>query len=454
LSGGYLCVHSLEHQTSKRMKCMCLGSNGGKNVGISVALVTRDELLAACCREILSELFGTKCNLMTGARVHLDPDDNLCIWDFDPRETAVPRNLEPSQFRRHWFLLHRQDLTALQALVGADALNVLLKPVSRAALRTLLSEAGRAEKERNSDSTGLADVLRGERDEMLQFLIQANLKLQENDQEQNNFLARSLHDFRAPLTAISGYCGLLLEEELGPLTQEQRKVLERMLHSATRLARISNGMFQLSVPQSVDPRLNLERADLRDCLDQALHEVALRLEDKRISIAAEIERVPDGLFFEKSQIEQTLVNLLDNGCKFTPRDGTIEIRGYPFFWERRTGPAAARGQGRERRARQVETFNSFRIDIRDSGPGIPAGHLDKIFEECTSYGGGLDRSGGGLGLAICRMILHRHQGHIWAESTHSGAMFSFVLPLQPTDARPSDRGNNSEAVSLFETVEN
>ena len=171
--------------------------------------------------------------------------------------------------------------------------------------------------------------------------------------------------------------------------------------------------------------MNLERADLRDCLDQSLHEVALILQDKRITIAAEIECVPDGLFFEKSQIEQTLVNLLDNACKFTPRDGTIEIRGYPFFWERRTGHAAARGQVRERRARQVDGFNSFRIDMRDSGPGIPAG----------------------LGLAICRMILHRHQGHIWAESTHSGTVFSFVLPLQPTEERPSDGENGLEAMA-------
>ena len=412
----------------------------------SVTLVTEDELLAATCREILSDLFGTEWDLATGVRADMAPGDGLCIWDFDPRETPIPEDPELSRSHRHWFLLHPQDLTALQAAVGAADLNVLLKPVSRAALRALLRAASAANQQ-NSDSTGLAGILRDERDELLQFLIQANLKLQENDRERNNFLARSVHDFRAPLTAISGYCGLLLEEELGPLTPEQRRVLERMLHSTTRLTRISNGMFQLSVPQGGGPRLNLERADLRDCLDQALHEVALILQDKRITIAAEIECVPDGLFFEKSQIEQTLVNLLDNACKFTPRDGTIEIRGYPFFWERRTGHAAARGQVRERRARQVDGFNSFRIDMRDSGPGIPAGHVDRIFEEYTSYGGGLDRSGGGLGLAICRMILHRHQGHIWAESTHSGTVFSFVLPLQPTEERPSDGENGLEAMA-------
>ena len=56
--------------------------------------------------------------------------------------------------------------------------------------------------------------------------------------------------------------------------------------------------------------------------------------------------------------------------------------------------------------------------------------MTRIFEEYTRYAGGSDRSGGGLGLAICRMILTRHKGRIWAESTATGAMFSFVLPLQ------------------------
>jgi signal transduction histidine kinase len=91
----------------------------------------------------------------------------------------------------------------------------------------------------------------------------------------------------------------------------------------------------------------------------------------------------------------------------------------------------------DRRAKQVKTPNSFRVDIRDSGPGIPAAHVVRIFEEYTSYSGGQDRSGGGLGLAICRMILEQHRGRVWAESHTAGAVFSFVLPVQPVDTRVS-----------------
>jgi len=63
--------------------------------------------------------------------------------------------------------------------------------------------------------------------------------------------------------------------------------------------------------------------------------------------------------------------------------------------------------------------------------GILPEHLDLIFEEYTSYSGARDRSGGGLGLAICKMLVAEHKGAIWAQSQRQGTTISFVLPLQP-----------------------
>ena len=130
-----------------------------------------------------------------------------------------------------------------------------------------------------------------------------------------------------------------------------------------------------------------------------------------------------------------MINLLDNACKFTPKAGEIEIRGYPAFWERRSArhfsvPSV------ERRSKEIREPNAYRVDIRDSGPQIPREHLETIFEEYTSYAGGRDRSGGGLGLAICRMIITSHEGRVWAENIGYGPQFSFLLPL-----RTGERGN-------------
>jgi two-component system clock-associated histidine kinase SasA len=128
-----------------------------------------------------------------------------------------------------------------------------------------------------------------------------------------------------------------------------------------------------------------------------------------------------------------LINLLDNACKFTPKYGSIEVRGYPFFWERRAKLKTAISNG-ERRTSRLQAPNAFRVDICDSGPGVPPENLEKIFEEYTSYSGGQDRSGGGLGLAICKFILNSHEGQVWAESAERGSTFSFVLPFVQQEA--------------------
>jgi signal transduction histidine kinase len=159
-----------------------------------------------------------------------------------------------------------------------------------------------------------------------------------------------------------------------------------------------------------------------------LHEIAPFADERRITVTPELEAGDDGLFFEPGQMEQVLVNILDNACKFTPKAGVIEIRGYPFFWERRSGQAGM-PPGAERRHSANQEPNSYRIDITDSGAAIPKEHLESIFEEYASYSGGRDRSGGGLGLAICRLIVTQHEGRVWAENTELGPRFSIVLPL-------------------------
>ena len=401
---------------------------------MNILLLSNDEKLAQFCREIIVEMFGAGSALEVGLPGQMPIQADICLWDFVPGETAIPEDLDPAKLRKHLFLLHRKHLPSLLELAGTSDINILLKPVTSATMRAFLCDAHGHVRD-NGSNAGTLDTLRVERDEMLQFLIQANLKLQEYDQERTNFIARSLHDFRAPLTAISGYCGLLLEEALGSLTAEQREVLGRMQHSATRLSRSTNAMFQLSVRRNIEQDLNLEKADMRDCIDQALHEVALSIDDKRICVRVEVEHSPDGLLVDRSQMEQTLINLLDNACRFTPRNGAIEIRGYPYFWERRICDASALDSSADRRVNRVRTPNSFRVDILDGGPGIPAAHAGKIFEEYTSYSGGQDRSGGGLGLAICRMILQQHRGRVWAESHAAGAVFSFVLPVQASNPR-------------------
>jgi signal transduction histidine kinase len=274
--------------------------------------------------------------------------------------------------------------------------------------------------------------MRTDRDKMLECVIDANLKLQTYDQERTNFLARAMHDFRAPLSAMDGYCSLLLTEQLGPITENQRQAFQRVRQSVKRLSRMATGMFQLSIGGKVEAKLRLQKGDSQTCLDQALHELKPLVDQKRLKISVDLQPPAAPLYFEQEQIAQVFVNLLENACRFTPKSGFVEITGYPFAWERRRSAMICPADAADRRIADSGAPNSYRIDIRDNGPGVCPEHLDKIFEEYTSYGGGDDRSGGGLGLAICKSIVCAHQGYIWANNCTGGAVFSFVLPSYST----------------------
>jgi signal transduction histidine kinase len=398
---------------------------------MKIVVVSRDSHLYRLCRVILSEFPGRDWQLTTATPRTCPLDAELYIWD-GQANLELPRTLEPN-FSRHLFLLNRSDVAKLHENAGGAEMNILLKPVTRATLSAFLSLATLAHRDR----TISPDSLRADRDEILQCLIQANMKLQEYDQDRTNFLTRAVHDFRTPLTAVIGYCGLLLSEALGPLSEDQKEVLRRMEHSAKRLSLMSSAMFQLSVGRQVKMQPVLRKGDIRQCVEQALHEITYFAEGKQISISTNLEPEPGSLYFERAQIEQVLVNLLENACKFTPRAGEIEIQAYPFFWERRAvrnSPDPAD----ERRSHDRQSLNAYRIDIRNTGAPLPPEHLSTIFEEYTSYAGGQDRSGGGLGLAVSRMIATQHDGGVWAENTDRGPKFSFVLPVRLTEPMLTD----------------
>jgi signal transduction histidine kinase len=395
-----------------------------------IVLVSEDQELRQLCSDVLNEFSELHWRLTAATPADCPAGADFYIWDDHGRVTPLP-HLDP-KWSKHLFVVHRDDISLWRARPEeAFAPAILLKPVTRACLSAFLGIAATAVQERAEAALSL----RADRDEIMQCLIQSNLRIQRYDLDRTNFLARAVHDFRAPLMTANGYCGLLLTEALGPETEEQKEVLRRMQHSIKRLSGMASAMFELSVGRQVKREPQLRKAEIRECAEQALHEIAPMADGKGISVSLDLERESGALFIEPGQIEQVLINILDNACKFTPRGGDIEIRGYPFLWERRTHATTPL---MERRVRCSQEPNSYRIDVRDSGPRIPEEHLAEIFEEYTSYGGGADRSGGGLGLAICKMILSAHGGRVWAENSEAGPRFSFVLPVRPVETAAAE----------------
>jgi signal transduction histidine kinase len=344
------------------------------------------------------------------------PEADLYVWDCGP-EIDIQVQVQGKQAAQHLVLAEPKHLYALNEIRTLAC--ILLKPVSPFTLRAFTDIAVRASELRKQAYE--ADILRLDRDVLLQYVLEVNLKLQQYDQDRSNFLARALHDFRAPLTALHGYCGLLAQGKLGAVSAEQQELLERMLYSTRRLTRLAEATLELLGEGRFEKTLKRYPGDIEETIVRALHDIRPFAQDKAVDVRTHLE-LPDGiLLFEPEQIQQVLVNLIENSCKFAPKSGSIAIHGYGVRqdagkWVRAANAYASKADG-------------YRVDIQDSGPGVPAHLTEKVFEQYVSWSGGSDRSSGSLGLAICKAIITAHGGTIWATSSEKGGRFSFVLPL-------------------------
>jgi signal transduction histidine kinase len=384
--------------------------------------MSNDHRLSDLCHSILADRNADSRPLLVLSEPRGPlPKADFYIWDYRP-ELDLALRLATRDPHRHILLVERNYLAGAN---GADfqGLKLVLKPVTKVALASWLAPAA-------DESAASGKQPADPHNKIISSLVEANIRLQEYELDRSSFLAHVTHDFRAPLTAMNGYCELLLAEALGPLTDIQREVLSRTLNSLKRLSRMSSAMLHLTSNSPGGRPLSLKEGRLHDCIQQAIHELQPMIGEKQIQVTANLTQPPSGsLFFDPGQLERVFVNLLENACKFTPQGGHIEVRGGPHFWDRRS--TSVRGLSvEERRVERVAAPNAFRVDVCNTGPSIAPEYLGCIFDEYTSYGEGSNGAGSGLGLAICKTIIEEHRGRIWAENHAGGPVLSFVLPLE------------------------
>jgi signal transduction histidine kinase len=222
------------------------------------------------------------------------------------------------------------------------------------------------------------------------------------------FLSIMSHELRTPLNAIAGHAQLMEMGVHGPVTEAQRESLERIRGSQTHLLYLINDLLNLSRIESGRVEYNLEDVVLGDVLQDMTPMVEPQFSAK--SIEFEIS-VPDGCTVraDREKLQQILINLLGNAAKFTPRDGRVLVT---------CGTRAG------------SPPNNVYLRVRDSGPGIPRGKQESIFEPFVQ----LDRhdsqnaAGVGLGLAIARDLARGMGGDLRVRSeVGEGAVFTLTL---------------------------
>ena len=206
-----------------------------------------------------------------------------------------------------------------------------------------------------------------------------------------DFVANASHELRTPLTVISGFAETLLDESLP--NEQRRQFAETVLANAQRMQRIVDDLLDLSRIESGGWKPNPVRGDVRGLAEEALATGAQRRTSPALDLRLEIAPDATQVWADPTALRQVLANLVDNAVRHTS-EGAVTV------FSRRTPGGVA-------------------IGVRDTGIGIPADHLPRIFERFYRVDTGRSRAEGGtgLGLAIVKHLVEGHGGRVRAEST-------------------------------------
>src|SRR5437762_10839103 len=215
------------------------------------------------------------------------------------------------------------------------------------------------------------------------------------------------HELRTPLNAIIGFTELIYDEEVGPISEEQKEYLGDTLSSSRHLLQLITDVLDLAKIEAGKMTFLPEPVDLNELAGEVRNILRPLAAAKHLHMEMEIDAQLGGVMLDPAKLKQVLYNYLSNAIKFTPEEGTIAIRIAP------QGP------------------DLFRLDVQDSGIGISPADLGKLFVEFQQLDAGAAKKyqGTGLGLALTKRIVEAQGGQVGVRSAPgTGSVFFAVLP--------------------------
>jgi PAS domain S-box-containing protein len=239
--------------------------------------------------------------------------------------------------------------------------------------------------------------------------------LQEANRMKSEFLANMSHELRTPLNGIIGFTEFLIDEKPGPLKPKQKEYLSDVLNSARHLLQLINDVLDLAKVEAGKMELHPEVFPVRKAVDEVAAVIKGIAHKKHITVGIEIGEGLAAVVLDQHKFKQVLYNLLSNAVKFTDDDGQVGI--------------------------QARCLDGHRLEVqvRDTGIGIKADDISRLFTEFEQLDSGTARrfEGTGLGLALTKKIVEFQGGQITVQSElGQGSVFSVVLPLVSKDANP------------------
>lgn len=240
-----------------------------------------------------------------------------------------------------------------------------------------------------------------------QYLQAANLELAAATRMKSEFLANMSHELRTPLNAIIGFAETLLDsDEENPLTSYQSDRLTRIQKSGQHLLEIINSILDLSKIEAGRMELNLVQFDLKELLDEVMGLMESLVTTKPVKLELIIKTEISQCYTDNEKLRQIFINLLGNSIKFTDHGSVTVI--------------------------VVQHEDWIKVDIKDTGCGIPEDQIDVVFESFRQVDSSASRKyeGTGLGLALVKSMVQLMGGNVSVVSQlEVGSTFTIYFPV-------------------------
>jgi signal transduction histidine kinase len=257
---------------------------------------------------------------------------------------------------------------------------------------------------RQQEIVNLRELLLDETTEELERVSGEISKLAEEKDKFLRFLGIAAHDMKAPLAAIQSYFGVMLNGYTGELTGKQKGMLERSSIRINELLQLISDLLDIPRIETGQLVQEMKIFSLRSLMQRCLSEQRAMAKGKGLELKTSIPAKLPKIYGSPSRLQQVLTNLINNAITYTS-EGTIKVC-------------------------IKEDTEDIRVEVSDTGIGIPAEDIDKIFEDFFRASN-VDVKGTGLGLSITRRIVESHGGNISVESpcpeTNCGSKFTFTM---------------------------
>jgi signal transduction histidine kinase len=214
------------------------------------------------------------------------------------------------------------------------------------------------------------------------------------------------HELRSPISAVQSMLKVLEEGIVGPITSKQQDLVQRSERRVSTLLSLVNDLLDLAAGKMEQLRGEKKKVALNEIITKVTELLRTRAEEKGLKFEVDIVEEPLALVGIEDGLERVFMNLVSNAIKYTPTGGSVTVRAW-------------------------SEDNQIRVKVSDTGIGIPAEALPRIFDEFyrAKNAKAIEMEGTGLGLSIAKDVVEQHGGQISVESTEGeGSTFRVTLP--------------------------